>query len=65
VSTIEGVLEWLTFTNEENAWSVVKLVVAAINDCPDEQGIDYEGEVCPQCPVWSARDGWTGRTTRR
>ncbi|MGH9204397.1 MAG: hypothetical protein ACRD2A_24475 [Vicinamibacterales bacterium] len=28
--------------------------------CPHEEGIDYEGPVCPQCPFWANRDRWTG-----
>jgi hypothetical protein len=28
--------------------------------CPHEQGIDYEGPVCPHCPFWANRDRWTG-----
>jgi hypothetical protein len=29
--------------------------------CPHEEGIDYpEGEKCPKCPFWAARDRWSG-----
>ncbi len=28
--------------------------------CPHEEGIDYEGPVCPECPFWANRDRWTG-----
>ena len=28
--------------------------------CPHEEGIDYEGPVCPACPFWANRDRWTG-----
>ena len=28
--------------------------------CPHEEGIDYDGPVCPQCPFWANRDRWTG-----
>lgn len=28
--------------------------------CPHEEGIDYEGPVCPHCPFWANRDRWTG-----
>jgi len=24
--------------------------------CPHEEGIDYEGKVCPYCPFWANRD---------
>ena len=26
--------------------------------CPHEEGIDYQGETCPQCPFWAGRDRW-------
>jgi hypothetical protein len=29
--------------------------------CPHEEGIDYEGEYCPQCAFWIGRDRWTGK----
>lgn len=28
--------------------------------CPHEEGIDYEGPTCPECPFWAYRDRWTG-----
>lgn len=28
--------------------------------CPHEEGIDYEGTTCPDCPFWAGRDRWTG-----
>ena len=28
--------------------------------CPHEEGIDYEGPTCPECPFWKHRDRWTG-----
>jgi hypothetical protein len=29
--------------------------------CPHEEGIDYpDGEKCPHCPFWAARDRWSG-----
>ncbi|MGE0164660.1 MAG: hypothetical protein AB7S71_16145 [Dongiaceae bacterium] len=28
--------------------------------CPHEEGIDYEGPICPRCPFWANRDRWTG-----
>ena len=24
--------------------------------CPHEEGIDYEGSVCPRCEFWANRD---------
>lgn len=41
----------------------VKSVVMAdrIIGCPHEEGIDYEGPICPACPFWAARDRWTGK----
>ncbi len=29
--------------------------------CPHEEGIDYEGPTCPDCPFWAGRDRWTGK----
>jgi len=29
--------------------------------CPHEEGIDYEGSTCPDCPFWVGRDRWTGK----
>ena len=28
--------------------------------CPHEEGIDYEGPICPECPFWAGRNRWTG-----
>ena len=28
--------------------------------CPHEEGLDYDGPICPQCPFWANRDRWTG-----
>lgn len=30
--------------------------------CPHEQGVDYEGDFCPdpECAFWQGRDRWTG-----
>jgi len=28
--------------------------------CPHEEGVDYEGPICPHCPFWANRDRWTG-----
>src|SRR3954463_5962738 len=40
----------------------VKTVALAdrIIGCPHEEGIDYEGPTCSQCPYWAGRDRWTG-----
>ena len=32
----------------------------AIIGCPHEEGIDYHGPVCPECPFWANRDRWSG-----
>ena len=32
----------------------------SIIGCPHEEGIDYQGSVCPDCPFWANRDRWTG-----
>jgi hypothetical protein len=31
--------------------------------CPHEEGIDYQEDVCPECPFWANRDRWTGDLT--
>ena len=46
------------FLAEHGALSVVML--DRIVGCPHEEGIDYEGPICPQCPFWRHRDRWTG-----
>lgn len=28
--------------------------------CPHEEGVDYQGAVCPTCTFWTDRDRWTG-----
>ncbi len=28
--------------------------------CPHEEGIDYDGPICPECPFWAGRNRWTG-----
>ncbi len=40
----------------------VRTVVMAdrIIGCPHEEGIDYEGSVCPHCGFWAHRDRWIG-----
>lgn len=50
--------EILQFTREYGVKSVVSM--DRIIGCPHEEGIDYEGEVCPKCPFWTHRDRWTG-----
>lgn len=27
--------------------------------CPHEEGTDYDGPTCPQCPYWAGRDRFT------
>jgi hypothetical protein len=50
--------ELLAFLAERGALSVV--MTDRIIGCPHEEGIDYEGEICPRCPFWANRDRWTG-----
>src|SRR6267378_4715105 len=48
-----------SFLREHQVMSVV--MADRIIGCPHEEGIDYpEGESCPQCPHWRARDRWSG-----
>ena len=51
--------EILRFVQRHQARTVV--MSPGIIGCPHEEGTDYpEGEVCPHCPYWAARDRWTG-----
>jgi hypothetical protein len=31
--------------------------------CPHEEGIDYQGPICPTCPFWAHRDRWSGEVS--
>jgi hypothetical protein len=50
----------LDFLAEHNALTVV--IADGIIGCPHQEGIDYEGEWCPDpaCAFWHGRDRWTG-----
>jgi hypothetical protein len=48
----------LAFIRNSGAKSVA--MVDRIIGCPHEEGIDYDGEVCPECLFWAGRDRWTG-----
>jgi hypothetical protein len=50
--------EILAFIDQFGVRSVA--MVDRIIGCPHEEGIDYEGPVCPHCPYWAGRDRWTG-----
>ena len=54
--------ELLAFLAEHGVLSVA--MVDRIIGCPHEEGIDYEGPTCPQCPFWANRDRWTGEITK-
>ena len=51
--------EVLAFIAETGAKSVV--MTDTIIGCPHEEGIDYEGPTCPDCPFWAGQDRWTGK----
>ena len=53
--------EVLAFIADTGAKSVV--MTDRIIGCPHEEGIDYEGSTCPDCPFWAGRDRWTGKST--
>ena len=36
------------------------VMTGRIIGCPHEEGIDYEGSVCPRCEFWANRDRWIG-----
>ena len=50
--------EVIAFIGEFGALSLA--MPDRIVGCPHEEGIDYQGPVCPECPFWANRDRWTG-----
>ena len=56
--TLEVMEEVVAFFDQFGVLSVV--MTAQIIGCPHEEGIDYQGTVCPECPFWANRDRWTG-----
>ena len=50
----------LGFIAEHNALSVG--IAPKILGCPHQQGIDYDGDWCPDaaCAYWHGRDRWSG-----
>jgi len=51
--------EILAFIKQHSVKTI--MMSPGIIGCPHEEGTDYpEGEVCPECPYWAARDRWTG-----
>ena len=53
------IMEEVTAFLEE--FSVVTVAMPdTIIGCPHEEGIDYHGPVCPECPFWANRDRWSG-----
>jgi hypothetical protein len=59
---IEVVERAAEFLERHGARSVV--MPDRIIGCPHEEGIDYEGPTCPQCPFWAIRDRWSGEVIR-
>ena len=57
--TLEIMEQTVGFLEQHGARSVV--MPDRIIGCPHEEGIDYEGQTCPQCPFWANRDRWTGQ----
>ena len=55
---IEIVEEAAGFLKRHGARSVV--MPDRIIGCPHEEGIDYEGKTCPECPFWAIHDRWSG-----
>lgn len=56
--TLEVIEEVVAFFAEFGALSLV--IPESIIGCPHEEGIDYQGPVCPECPFWANRDRWAG-----
>ena len=56
--------EILDFLASHNALSVV--MADRIIGCPHQEGVDYEGEWCPDpaCVFWHGRDRWAGVKVR-
>jgi hypothetical protein len=48
----------LAFVQQRGARSLV--MADRILGCPHEEGVDYEGTWCPECPFWTGRDRFTG-----
>ena len=48
--------EVLLFFREHGVRSM--MMPPGLLGCPHEEGIDYEGEYCPQCLYWVGRDRW-------
>ena len=46
--------EVATFLRAEEVRSVA--LTPELLGCPHEEGVDYQGEVCPQCPYWANRE---------
>ncbi len=55
---IEIIEQAAEFLEQHGARSVV--MPDRIIGCPHEEGIDYEGPTCPECPFWAIRDRWSG-----
>ena len=51
--------EMLEFMERHGVLSVV--MTDGIIGCPQQEGIDYEGEWCPVCEFWRGRDRFTGQ----
>ena len=47
----------LLFIEQHDVKSVA--ITDGIIGCPHEEGVDYEGTTCPECPFWANRDRWT------
>ncbi len=56
----EVIAEMVAFLEQHGARSIA--MPDRIIGCPHEEGIDYEGPICPRCPFWANRDRWTGDT---
>ncbi len=52
----------LAFVQQHAARTVV--LAERILGCPHEEGVDYQGQWCPQCPFWIGRDRFTGERIR-
>jgi hypothetical protein len=53
--------EMLEFIESQGALTII--ISDGIMGCPHQEGIDYEGEFCPNpgCAFWHGRDRFTGK----
>jgi hypothetical protein len=58
---LSAIGEMLEFIESQGALTII--ISDGIMGCPHQEGIDYEGEFCPNpgCAFWHGRDRFTGK----